>query len=378
MAEVSLEGVSKRYGAVVALEPLDLVVQEGAFVSLLGPSGSGKSTTLNLLTGLQDPDAGRIVIGGRDVTNLPPEQRDLALVFQNYALYPHLTVFENIAFPLEARRPSPPRAEIARRVEETAEVLGIGELLARYPREISGGQQQRVALGRAMVREPKVFLLDEPLSNLDARLRLRMRRDLRALHARLGSTVVYVTHDQSEAMTLSSRIAVFNRGRLQQFASPDEIYNRPANLFVANFIGDRESNVLEAELVEDAGGLRLRAAGLDLPLSRPRPPARTRSLKIGIRPEAVRPYELAAEPPPGSLPAEVIDTELAGPDRYVFARLDGGAEVACRADPSMRVGPGARIWVHFDEDRLHLFDPDSGDGISHGGAAPRARPTGGS
>src|SRR5690606_12284141 len=205
MSAVTFNSVSKRYGAITALDDLDLVIGEGEFVSLLGPSGSGKSTTLNLLAGLISADSGSIHIGEREITHLPPEQRDLAMVFQNYALYPHMTVAENIAFPLEARKPRPDKADIARRVERVADTLGVGNLLARYPKEISGGQQQRVALGRAMVRDPRVFLLDEPLSNLDARLRVRMRRDLKELHRQLGSTIVYVTHDQSEAMTLSDR-----------------------------------------------------------------------------------------------------------------------------------------------------------------------------
>ncbi|MBS7700587.1 MULTISPECIES: ABC transporter ATP-binding protein [unclassified Chelatococcus] len=363
MAEVSFRSVSKRYGAVTALADLDLDIAPGEFVSLLGPSGSGKSTTLNLLSGLQDVDGGRIVIGGRDVTHVAPDKRDIALVFQNYALYPHLTIFENIAFPLEARGLGS-KADIEKKVNATAATLGIGDLLGRYPKEISGGQQQRVALGRAMVRDPKVFLLDEPLSNLDARLRIRMRRDLKALHAKLGSTIVYVTHDQSEAMTLSDRIAIFNRGRLQQLGTPDEIYNRPVNIFVANFVGDRETNFFDAELVVTSDGQRLLGEGFVIPLDRPAPSSPARNgVKVGIRPECVIITGSGSE---GTIPAEVSGTELAGPDLYVFARLPGGEELGCRCEPHVSVRVGELVHLRLDQRRIHLFDPASETCISHG------------
>jgi ABC-type sugar transport system ATPase subunit len=356
MSTVTFEGVTKTYGEVTALDALDLVVEDGEFVSLLGPSGSGKSTTLNLLAGLMDADSGRILIGGRDVTPLPPEKRDIAMVFQNYALYPHLTVFENIAFPLEARKPRPDAATIRARVEKVAATLGIAPLLARYPREISGGQQQRVALGRAMVRDPKVFLLDEPLSNLDARLRIRMRRDLKALHHALRSTIVYVTHDQSEAMTLSSRIAVFNHGRLQQYASPAEIYGRPANAFVANFVGDRETNFLAGRL---EGG-RFASAFGPIPLAAPGLPG---SLTLAARPEAISLV-------PGDA-AEVVLRELAGADLFLTLRAADGTEVVARTDPRGAPAPeGARTGIAFDAARLHLFDADSGEALWHGADQP--------
>ena len=224
MSHVTFTHVTKRFGKVVALDDLNLEIREGEFVSLLGPSGSGKTTTLNLLAGLLPIGEGRIAIDGKVVNDLTPDKRDIAMVFQNYALYPHMTVFENIVFPLKARGRRVPADEAEARVRRIAAMLGVEDMLARYPKELSGGQQQRVALGRAMVRDPKVFLLDEPLSNLDARLRIRMRQDIKALHARIGSTIVYVTHDQAEAMSMSSRIAVFARGRLQQYASPADIY----------------------------------------------------------------------------------------------------------------------------------------------------------
>jgi ABC-type sugar transport system ATPase subunit len=359
MSAVVFEGVSKRYGKVVALDALNLEVKEGEFVSLLGPSGSGKSTTLNLLAGLMDADAGTIRVGGRDVTLLPPEARDIAMVFQNYALYPHLTVFENIAFPLEARKPRPDATTMRAKVEQVAGVLGIAPLLARYPKEISGGQQQRVALGRAMVRDPKVFLLDEPLSNLDARLRIRMRRDLKALHQQIGSTIVYVTHDQSEAMTLSSRIAVFDHGKLQQYASPAEIYDRPANVFVANFVGDRETNFLEGTLAAD-GKAFLTAIG-SVPLGQRTGLSARAALRLGVRPEAI-----AVEPDAAS-PLRVMLTELAGADLFLTIKGADGTEIVARADPRatrLREGDGVRLV--FDASRVSLFDVESGVAVSHG------------
>lgn len=365
MTNVSFKSVSKRYGNVVALAPLDLEIKSGEFVSLLGPSGSGKSTTLNLLSGLADADGGQIVIGGVDVTDLSPDARDIALVFQNYALYPHLTVFENLAFPLEARRPRVPRAQIETKVGETAASLGIGDLLDRYPKEISGGQQQRVALGRAMVRDPKVFLLDEPLSNLDARLRIRMRRDLKALHASLGSTIVYVTHDQAEAMTLSSRIAVFNKGRLQQYATPEEIYNRPVNVFVANFVGDRETNMLAGLLTQESGGLMIHGAGYSLSLNPHRSVnGAAREVLIGIRPEAITPLRQIAS---NTIAATVVQTELVGPDLYLLVRLSDGTEMACRCDAGAAFSLGETVHLLLEEQRIHLFDRQSGICVSHGG-----------
>lgn len=370
MASVSFRNTSKRYGKVIALDGLDLDIKAGEFVSLLGPSGSGKSTTLNILSGLQEADGGTISIDGKDVTDVPPDKRDIALVFQNYALYPHLTVAENIAFPLEARRPRMATTQIREKVRVTAASLGIGDLLARYPKEISGGQQQRVALGRAMVRDPKVFLLDEPLSNLDARLRIRMRRDLKALHAKLGSTIVYVTHDQSEAMTLSDRIAIFNKGRLQQVASPSDIYNRPSNLFVANFVGDRETNQLTGDLIEEGHRLLVRGPGWQMALSRPPGSVDHRGpIVLGVRPEAVA---IAASGSAGAIPAEVAQTELAGPDLFVFATIPGGGEVSLRCEPGVTVTAGESIGLRFAEERIHVFDPESGTCISHG-IPPAAR-----
>ena len=363
MSTVTFQAVTKTYGAVMALDALDLHVEEGEFVSLLGPSGSGKSTTLNLLAGLMDADSGRILIGERDVTPLPPEKRDIAMVFQNYALYPHFTVFENLAFPLEARKPKPDAAAIRSKVELVAGTLGIGMLLARYPKEISGGQQQRVALGRAMVRDPKVFLLDEPLSNLDARLRIRMRRDLKALHQALGSTIVYVTHDQSEAMTLSTRVAVFNHGKLQQYAPPADIYNRPANAFVANFVGEQETNFLDGTALAEGGQLAFSTSFGAIPLGRPAGAvAGHGALRLGVRPEAIT----ATHDPTAE--ARIVLTELAGADLFLTVRARDAVEVVVRADPrATRLVAGDGVRLAFDAQRVHLFKAEGGEAVSLGG-----------
>jgi len=366
MASVTFENVSKSFGAVTALECLNLQIHDGEFISLLGPSGSGKSTTLNLLAGLLDVTHGTVRIGEQDVTHLPPEKRDLALVFQNYALYPHMTLFENIAFPLLARPPRPTQSEIDRRVRDTARTLGIESLLDRYPKEISGGQQQRVALGRAMVRDPRVFLLDEPLSNLDARLRIRMRRDLKALHTQIKSTIVYVTHDQSEAMTLSDRIAVFNNGKLQQLGTPEDIYYRPANQFIANFVGDRESNFFLAELLVHQGQLALTGAGISIGLQRPAPRGEVRSVMAGVRAESV---ELVAPDGAGvHASAKIVQVELVGADLFVFVETSGGIEMCCRRDPRDRVTVGQVVGLRLKEGDVHLFDPQTQACISHGDA----------
>ena len=358
MSSVVFENVTKRFGKVEALTGLNLAIEAGEFVSLLGPSGSGKTTTLNLLAGLLPMDEGAIKIDGRVVSHLPPDKRDIAMVFQNYALYPHMTVFENLAFPLKARRPNPPAAQIEEKVTKVAGTLGVGDLLARYPKELSGGQQQRVALGRAMVRDPKVFLLDEPLSNLDARLRIRMRHDIKALHNAIRGTIVYVTHDQAEAMTLSSRIAVFNKGRLQQFASPEEIYDRPANMFVANFVGEREINFFRGRLIAH-GGPAFEGEGLAIPLDGVAAAAHVppgSEVVLGVRAEGVVPSPVGA-----GIPATVSQTELSGPDLIVYARPEAAPalEICARAEPGVRLRAGEGVWLSLQPGRIHLFDPTS-------------------
>ena len=364
MSSVRFEGVGKRFGSVEALTGLDLAVGEGEFVSLLGPSGSGKSTTLNLLAGLLPIDTGSVFIGERQVNDLPPDRRDIAMVFQNYALYPHMTVFENVAFPLRARGRSLGEKAIAGKVEDVARKLGVGELLARYPRELSGGQQQRIALGRAMVRDPKVFLLDEPLSNLDARLRIRMRKDIKALHAALGATIVYVTHDQSEAMTMSTRIAVFDRGRLQQYGTPEEIYNRPHNLFVANFVGEREINRVDGQLSQGEDTFRFSGHGLTIALDEAHRRFAGREAVLAVRAEAIALDES------GGIPAVVELTELAGPDLVVYVRAGDGLELCCRADPNLRLEPGAHVRLRVDPARVFLFDPRTGLALGPSHASP--------
>ncbi|MBK9703156.1 MAG: ABC transporter ATP-binding protein [Betaproteobacteria bacterium] len=356
MSSVRFAGVSKRFGAVEALVDLNLDIASGEFVSLLGPSGSGKSTSLNLLAGLQPIDAGEIFIGDKRVNDLPPDRRDLAMVFQNYALYPHMTVFENVAFPLRARGRKFSEANIESKVAQVAATLGIKDLLARYPKELSGGQQQRVALGRAMVRDPKVFLLDEPLSNLDARLRIRMRKDIKALHDALQSTIVYVTHDQSEAMTISSRIAVFDRGHLQQYGTPEEVYNRPANLFVANFVGEREINQVSGAIEAHAGGFRFAGGGFAIPLDDDVAGGvralSGRAVTLAVRAEGIVPTIES-----GDVAGEVVQTELSGPDQIIYVRAGDSVELCCRADPAAHLRKGQLVRLRFITERLHFFDP---------------------
>jgi ABC-type sugar transport system ATPase subunit len=364
MTNVTFSGVTKRFGDVVALDSLDLKIEAGEFVSLLGPSGSGKTTSLNLLAGLLPIDDGEIRIGEKVVNDLPPDKRDIAMVFQNYALYPHMTVFENIAFPLRARQRRVAEAEIVRRVDRVAGAMGIGDLLARYPKELSGGQQQRVALGRAMVRDPKVFLLDEPLSNLDARLRIRMRHDIKALHQSIKSTIVYVTHDQAEAMSMSSRIAVFNKGRLQQYGTPRQIYAEPVNQFVANFVGERETTFIDGTLVDRSGVPTFESGGAAIPIAGANarfPSAMGRPVRLGVRAESVR---LAESRSRSALPATVTLSELSGPDQILYVRTAAGVELCCRTDPATVVRPGETVPIEFVAGLLHAFDPVTGNTLA--------------
>ncbi|WP_290813272.1 ABC transporter ATP-binding protein [Ferrovibrio sp.] len=345
---------------------LDLTIQPGEFVSLLGPSGSGKTTTLNILAGLISADNGSIMIGDTDVTHLSPDRRGIAMVFQNYALYPHMTIAENLAFPLQARGHDLSKQAIAAKVKDVAETLGIGHLLARYPKEISGGQQQRVALGRAMVRDPKVFLLDEPLSNLDARLRLKMRRDLKALHQRLRSTIVYVTHDQSEAMSLSDRIAIYQGGRLQQFGAPADIYRKPVNAFVANFMGEREMNNLSGTVVQVGDGLVFRSDGLNLALPAPLNDwarFQGRAVTLGIRPQGVK---IGERTDAVQCEAVLRQVEHAGTEQFYYAQA-GGIELsgAAAADAVLAIEDRVRLSLLTRE--LYLFDTASGAALVQGG-----------
>jgi multiple sugar transport system ATP-binding protein len=339
MASVRLETVRKVYpNGHVAAQSLDLEIRDGEFMVLVGPSGCGKSTALRMIAGLETPTSGRIYIGDRDVTVLPPQKRDIAMVFQTYALYPHMTVRQNLAFGLRMRGTD--RQGIDRRVGEAARVLALDQVLDRKPAQLSGGQRQRVALGRAIVREPKVFLFDEPLSNLDAKLRVETRAELARLHRRLGATVVYVTHDQEEAMTLGWRVTVMRDGVIQQVAAPMEIYRNPANRFVAEFVGSPAMNFLPADL---------------LPGRSPAPPTTT----LGIRPHDVTIVPQGA----GDLDAWVDVVEPRGSELLVYLRLGDsrdGAVVRVIAPPEQVVEEERQVGVVFDREKLHWFDQDSG------------------
>jgi multiple sugar transport system ATP-binding protein len=376
MANIELENVSKVFsGGIVAVDDVTLEIGDGEFVVLVGPSGCGKSTLLRMIAGLEEVSAGRISIGGQDITDLAPRSRDIAMVFQSYALYPHMTVRQNIGYGLKVRRA--PKEEAKQRVEEVAELLGLDELLDRRPAHLSGGQRQRVAMGRAIVREPKAFLMDEPLSNLDAKLRVGMRASLSQLHRRLGTTTVYVTHDQTEAMTLGQRVAVIRDGRILQVDTPQRLYHEPRDVFVAAFIGTPAMNLVEAVIDGDDavfGRLRIR---LD-PARRPAPGYH--KVTLGIRPEA---FEAAASAPPGSPTIEVEPAvvEELGSDAHVFFPVDaprigleaGQAEddegtllaqeqalFGARIDPRVSAEVGRSLTLAVDPTRLHFFDLDTG------------------
>ncbi len=350
---LQLQGVSKRFGSVSVVQELDLTVEQGEFVVLLGESGCGKSTVLRMIAGLEDASEGRIFINGKDVTDLAPMARDIAMVFQNYALYPHMDVAQNMSFALDLA--GKPNAEIEKRVNEAAEILNIKHLLKRKPKELSGGQRQRVAIGRCIVREPAVFLFDEPLSNLDAKLRGHMRTELAMLHERLGKTTIYVTHDQVEAMTLASRIVIFHKGHIQQVGSPSEVFNRPANLFVAGFIGMPSMNLLEGTLTPQGDQMHLCGAGFSIPLPLAGPwPAQ---LVAGVRPQALR---LASGP--GLMQLQVDVVEYLGTESVLVGKLAGGGEGRITA-----VVSGHRIdllhqtvALEFDASELHTFDKSTG------------------
>jgi multiple sugar transport system ATP-binding protein len=359
MSALVIDGVSKRFDRVEVLKRIDLSLAQGEFLVLLGPSGCGKSTLLNIIAGLLEPTSGDVRIGHRSVTGVHPKDRDIAMVFQSYALYPNMTVERNIGFGLEMRRV--PAIERREAVLRAAAILQIEPLLARRPAELSGGQRQRVAIGRALVRKPAVFLFDEPLSNLDAKLRMEMRVELRRLHEMLGATVVYVTHDQIEAMTLATRIAVMNDGRIEQIGTPGEIYDRPGNLYVAGFVGSPAMNVLTATLQRSATALtaRLANSGQTIRLSADSTNGVVpdcADVIIGIRPEAVR---LAAEDDPYAIKANIIDVELTGADKLVFARIDD-AQFTGRLDPHTEIVSGETRSFVFDTVGMSLFDPKSG------------------
>ncbi|MHB8945707.1 MAG: ABC transporter ATP-binding protein [Bacillota bacterium] len=358
MAGVRLVNVSKHFGGVAAVRDFALDIADHEFLVLVGPSGCGKSTTLRLVAGLEESEAGDIYIGDVRVNDLPPKDRDIAMVFQNYALYPHMNVYENMSFGLKLRHV--PKAEIERRVKEAAAALDITDLLKRRPGQLSGGQRQRVALGRAIVREPKVFLMDEPLSNLDAKLRVQMRGELIRLHARLQTTVIYVTHDQIEAMTMGTRIVVMKDGVIQQVATPRDLYQSPANLFVAGFIGSPPMNSFPAILSAEGERARLSGDGLvvDLPprLFGDLSPQMGQKVFAGIRPEHVRLETAYVDAhPEGRLRATVVMTEPMGAE--VFVHLKAGSHVlTARAPGDFRAEIGQALPAAIEVERIHLFD----------------------
>lgn len=354
MANIVLSNVLKMYGDVVAVDNVSLEVEDGEFVALVGPSGCGKTTTLNLVAGLIEITDGEIFLGDKQINDLDPKDRDLAMVFQNYALYPNKSVAENLAFPLRMRKMN--KTDMKAQVERTAKLLSIDHLLARRPKELSGGQQQRVALGRALVRNPKAFLMDEPLSNLDAKLRVQMRAELKRFHVDLQATILYVTHDQLEAVTMADRIAVMNGGLLQQYASPDDIYNNPANTFVAGFVGSPAMNLLRGSLSMDGGTTWLVGAeGWRMPLNAARGTQARQStgeVIIGVRHGQVR---LHRSEIPGAMPARIYTVEPTGDMTFVHIRL-GEAIIVASADAGFMAEPDDPIWIEFDQDHVHLFD----------------------
>jgi multiple sugar transport system ATP-binding protein len=374
MAEIEFDHVTKQFpDGTIAVNELELTVGDGEFMIFVGPSGCGKTTALRMVAGLEEITSGEIRVGGRVVNDLEPPDRDIAMVFQNYALYPHMTVEDNIGFPLKMQRLK--KQEVRSRVGELADLLGIGELLRRKPRELSGGQRQRVAMGRAIIRHPQAFLMDEPLSNLDAKLRVQMRAELVKLHRRLGVTTIYVTHDQTEAMTLGQRVAVLNRGLIQQVDTPQNLYRHPANTFVASFIGSPPMNFVRARLADGAVEFGPHAIAL--------PDAIRRALRrdagdvlMGLRPEE---FEDASLHPDGTrtiVPAEVEITEQLGPETLAYVRVEGievvelgdrpvelAGALSARLDPRTRATAAQRIELAIDPAGLHLFDLETGDSL---------------
>src|SRR5437868_3069343 len=389
MGKIALERVTKAFpGGVKAVDDVDLEIRDGEFMVLVGPSGCGKTTLLRSIAGLEDVSAGSITIGSHEVTDLPPRDRDIAMVFQNYALYPHMNVRQNLAYGLKMRKTS--KNEIARRVDDVARMLGLDQLLARGPGQLSGGQQQRVAMGRAIVREPEAFLMDEPLSNLDAKLRVGMRTSLQQLHHRLGTTTVYVTHDQVEAMTLGQRVAVMREGRVQQVDAPQRLYEQPANTFVAAFIGSPSMNLVEARLSGDS----ISFGGFTIPLDRERWPrfAEDGRVIVGIRPEAFEDAQFASGGLPQiEVPVDVLE-EL-GSDSHIFFPVEAEqvviedaladdpddeasilaeekdrALMVARVDARTDARVGGSIRLAVDPSRLYFFSPETGESLLNGAA----------
>ena len=362
MASVTYENVYKTWGEVTAVNDLSLEAADKEFLVLVGPSGCGKTTSLRLLAGLEEVTDGSIMIGDRVVNDVQPKDRDIAMVFQSYALYPHMSVFDNMAFGLKLRKT--PKAEIQQRVQAAASDLGIEELLDRKPKQLSGGQRQRVAVGRAIVRDPAVFLFDEPLSNLDAKLRVETRANLTRLHADLATTFIYVTHDQVEAMTMASRIAVMRLGVLQQLDTPQNLYQHPSNVFVAGFIGSPSMNFFDATLVEKDGKVVVNTSGFELEVPEPKAtdwrPHTGKQLILGIRPEDIHAREFT---PPGILEsdmdAEVDVVELMGHEIFLYLKTKDDKSFIARVDPRTRQARGDRIELAVNMANAHIFDPET-------------------
>ncbi|MFP8956352.1 ABC transporter ATP-binding protein [Natrialbaceae archaeon A-CW3] len=377
MARVTLDSVTKRYEDVVAVDDMNLEIEDGEFVCLVGPSGCGKSTTMETIAGLTKPSDGSVIIGDTDVTNLPPKDRGVSMVFQNIALFPHMDVYDNISFGLRLRKYD--KEEIDRRVDQAADIVQLEGMLDREPNELSGGQQQRVAIARAIVREPAVFLMDEPLANLDAKLRVHMRTELQRLHKQLDTTIIYVTHDQAEAMTMSDRIAVINAGQLQQIDPPLVCYNEPANLFVAGFIGSPSMNFVEGELT--SGGLQTEHFDLKFD-SLTIDPAIGDRVTMGVRPEDIHLVDNAPSVPSASsvLEARTDVLEPMGNEIFVYLSLDGGStemmtsdevssasnQLLMSVDPDAAIDEDETVSVVLDRSKIHLFDSASGEAIAHG------------
>jgi multiple sugar transport system ATP-binding protein len=356
MAQVVLRGLNKKYDEVHAVKDVNLTIRDKEFMVLVGPSGCGKTTTLRMVAGLEEITSGEIAIGERIVNDLPPKDRDIAMVFQNYALYPHMSVYDNMAFGLKMRKF--PKAEVQKRVQDAAEILGIQELLTRKPRQLSGGQRQRVAVGRAIVRHPQVFLFDEPLSNLDAKLRVQMRVELKRLHQRLETTAIYVTHDQVEAMTLGSRVVVMKDGWVQQVGEPMEIYAKPQNRFVAGFIGSPSMNFIPVTLTDGNGALFAETSGIRIKVPAASThclmPYKGQSVTLGVRPEDLR---VGASSDSADLSFETV-VEVVEPlgSEILLDTRAAGQQIVARVEPAVRTQPHEKIRLTFIPDRIHFFD----------------------
>ncbi|MBO5564592.1 MAG: sn-glycerol-3-phosphate ABC transporter ATP-binding protein UgpC [Lachnospiraceae bacterium] len=368
MASLSLKGIGKTYpNGVKAVKDFNLEVEDKEFIIFVGPSGCGKSTTLRMIAGLEEITEGTLEIDGKIMNDVEPKDRDIAMVFQNYALYPHMSVYENMAFGLKMRKVS--KEEIDEKVKAAARILDLENLLDRKPKALSGGQRQRVAMGRAIVRNPKVFLMDEPLSNLDAKLRVQMRAEIAALHQRLGTTIIYVTHDQTEAMTLGTRIVVMKDGIVQQVDTPQNLYDKPANLFVAGFMGSPQMNFMEGEVIVKEDRVFLRYAGVDIPM----PEEKSRALReggyenktvvFGIRPEDIDDAEQAVSTSEAVFTSTVKVYELLGAEVFLYFDI-AGKPVTARVAPGTKSRPGSEIRVAFNIDKIHIFDKDTEEKIA--------------